>query len=77
MKPVKVIDIKNEQNYVYSSINDAGRALYSDFHVAKSDKAGLSAIVKRLRGELKNPVYKGFRFEYADDEVSTMDDKVS
>lgn len=76
-KPVKIIDIRNENIYVYPSINDAGRALYSDFHIVGSDKAGLSAIIKRLRGERKNPVYKGFRFEYADDEVSTMDDKVS
>lgn len=67
MKPVKVIDIINNQIYLYLSIKDAARALYSDFHIAVSDKAGLSAIIKRLRGETKNLVYKGFRFEYATD----------
>lgn len=77
MKPVNVIDVKNEQIYMYPSIKDAGRALYSNFHIVGSDKAGLSAIIKRLRGETKNPFYKGFRFEYADDEVSLRDDKIS
>lgn len=68
MKSVKIIDIKNKRTYVYPSINDAGRALYSEFHIVGSDKAGLSAIIKRLTGVTKNPMYKGFRFEYADDE---------
>lgn len=66
MRPVKVIDIKNNQTYMYPSIRDAGKALHNEFHIVKSDKGGMSAIIKRLRDENKSPVYKGFQFEYAD-----------
>ena len=76
MKSVKIIDIKNKQTYVYPSIKDAGRALYNKFHIVGSDKAGLNAIIKRLRDESKNQIFKGrFRFEYVKDENG--DDKAS
>lgn len=69
MKPVKVVDIKNGKNYVYQSLHDAGKALYSQFHIVGSDKNGIGIIIKRLRGERKNMVYKGrFMFYYATDE---------
>lgn len=69
IRSVKVIDIQTGQIYVYPSIRDASKALHDEFCIVQSDKGGESAIIKRLRGESKNPVYKGrFMFYYATDE---------
>lgn len=73
---VSIIDIENEQIATYSSIVEAGRALYSEFHVVDDEKQGQIVITNRLTGHTKNPIYKGrFRFEYADD--GNGDDKAS
>lgn len=75
-RAVNIIDLDNKQTYTYSSMADAGQALYSEFHVVDNKKKGISIISCRLTGATKNPIYKGrFRFEYADDQNG--DDKAN
>lgn len=66
-KSTNIVDIKDNKKYTYSSINEAGKALYYDFHLTKNEKSGISIVYNRLSGRIKNPIYKGrFHFEYAD-----------
>lgn len=67
-KKVVIIDIKDGKVKTFSSISEAGRALYNDFHLVNTEKSGRSIITNRLTGHIKNPVYKGLRFEYVDEE---------
>lgn len=67
-KVVNIIDLGSEKKYTYTSISEAGYALYSEFHVVDDEKQGRTVIMNRLTGHTKNPIYKGFRFEYADNE---------
>ncbi len=75
-KVINIIDLESEKISKFSSISEAGRALYNKFHVVDDEKKGRSIISTRLTGATKNPIYKGrFRFEYADAESG--DDKAS
>lgn len=66
-KPVKIVDIKENRIYNYSSITEASRALCNQFHVVGTENGGLTAIYNYFKGKTKNPLYKErFRFEYAD-----------
>ncbi len=75
-KIINIIDLESGKISKFSSISEAGRALYNEFHVVDDEKKGRSIISTRLIGATKNPIYKGrFCFENADDESG--DDKVS
>lgn len=67
-RPVKIIEAKtNKILNISTSIVEAGKILYFDFHVVNSEGQGFNAIYSRLKGKVKNPVYKGrFIFQYAD-----------
>jgi len=65
-RAITIIDIQNNELSTYSSMAEAGRTLCNDYHVVNSDKQGANVIYKHLVGKIRNPVYKGFRFEYAD-----------
>lgn len=66
---IRLIDDKTNQIVnIYTSISEASKALCDEFHIVKNRKRGKSAIEQRLSGKIKTPVYKGFRFEYADNE---------
>lgn len=76
-RAVNIIDLESKQTYTYSSMADAGQALYSEFHVVDNKKKGISIISCRLTGATKNPIYKErFRFEYATGEENG-DDKAN
>lgn len=66
--PVKVIDLEDDNNTrVYSSISDAAKVLHCVFGIGKSERGCVAVIHNRLKGKVKNPVYKGrFIFQYAD-----------
>lgn len=64
--PINIIDVESGQVYTYSSISEASKALNSKFCIVHNDRVGFVAIYDRLTGRIKNPIYKGFRFEYAD-----------
>lgn len=65
-KKVTIINIKNGNVYTYTSITEAAKSLYNDFHMTKNEKSGKYIIGNRLLGRIKNPIYKDqFRFEYA------------
>lgn len=66
-RKIVIINIKDGQIKTFSSISEAGRALYNDFHLVNTEKSGRSIITNRLTGHIKNPVYKGLRFEYVDE----------
>jgi len=66
-RSVTIIDIIDDKTKTFSSMTEAGRALYHDFHIVNTEKRGFSVINNRLSGHTKNPIYKNrFRFEYAD-----------
>ncbi len=66
--PVRIVDILNNKYKEYVSINEAGKALYKEFHIAENGKSGILAIHRRLNGQVTTP-YKGrFMFYYATDE---------
>lgn len=67
-RPIKIIDFKtNKVLNISSSTWEAGKVLFQDLHVVSSQEQGFSAISNRLKGKVKNPVYKGrFIFQYAD-----------
>lgn len=69
-KAVKIVNIANGQTVTYSSITEAGKSLCREFGVVDSEKKGYRVIFKRLAGKTKNPIFEGFRFEYADDETA-------
>ena len=65
-KKVAIINIKNGDVYTYTSITEAAKSLYNDFHMTKNEKSGKYIIGNRLSGRIKNPIYNDqFRFEYA------------
>lgn len=67
-KQVLIVDIENNEQFIFSSISKAGRALKNDFHIINDDNKAFTAIHKRLTGKIKNPIFKDrFRFEYVDD----------
>ncbi len=71
-RAINIITVRDDKILAtYESINEAGRALYNDFHIVDSENQGITIIQKRLRGETKNSIYKGgLRFEYANDRIS-------
>lgn len=48
-----------------SHATEAGKASYN-LHIADNSEKGMRVIYKRLRKRIKNPTYKGYRFEYID-----------
>lgn len=61
---VTIVNIQNKKSNTYETLAEAGRALYSEFHVVDSEKQGLNVVYNRLSGKRKNPIYKNrFRFE--------------
>ena len=70
-KPVRIIDMENNQSSTYLSISKAGQALSDEFYVVDGKNQGIAVITKRLKGKTKNSIYKGrFRFEYVNSEVN-------
>lgn len=64
-KKVTIINIKNGDVHSYTSITEAAKSLYNDFHMTKNEKSGKYIIGDRLSGRIKNPIYNDqFRFEY-------------
>lgn len=67
-KTIKIIDLRNKQANIYSSITEAAKALYIEFNVTKNDKSAFYSILNHLSGKVTTP-YKGrFMFYYATDE---------
>ena len=67
-KAVKVIDLSDNETYLYVSINRASEALYNYFCVAKTTKSAVTTIKNHLDGKIITP-YKGrFKFYPIDDE---------
>lgn len=67
-KKVKVVDLKSNQVYVYSSANKASEALCNNFRIVKNAKSAVVTISNHLSGKVTTP-YKGrFMFYYATDE---------
>ncbi len=64
-KKVAIINIRTGEINKYPSIVEAGKALYN-LHVANNNNQGMRVINNRLTGHTKNPIYKGYRFEYVD-----------
>ena len=67
-KVVKMVDLNDQQTYVFLSINKASKSLYSDFYFGKNVKSAIGAIRNHLLNRTNLP-YKGrFMFYYATDE---------
>ncbi len=64
-RKVAIINIINNDEIKYSSITEAGKALYN-LNIVNDSKKGFQVIYTRLTGHTKNPTYKGYRFEYVD-----------
>lgn len=70
-KKVTIIDIKEGEVKTFFSIQEAGKALFNEFHLANTETSGVAAISERLSGKIKNPIYKNrFRFEYTDEKTT-------
>ena len=64
---VKIIDMRNIQcSYVYSSVNEASKALFNVFHITKTENSALSSIYNRLIGQTTTPYKDRFMFCYVD-----------
>ncbi len=64
-RKVAIINIENNKKITYPSITEAGKALYN-LHITDDSKKGKQVIVARLTKQTKNPIFKGYRFEYVD-----------
>lgn len=65
-QPIKMIDIKCNQENTYPSIVEAQDALCNEYHILNREKGGRSAIYRRLSGKTKSPYRGRFIFQYAD-----------
>ena len=63
-KPTRIKDAEGNV-YVYSSISEAGRALYNYFHIVDNENKGITIVYNRVSGYAKNPQYKGLLIENA------------
>lgn len=68
MIAIKMIDIENNQSaYFYSSISQASKALFSEFHITENANTAYSTIYRYLVKKEQNLLYKGrFIFKYVD-----------
>lgn len=66
---IKMIDIEdNQSTYFYSSIGQASKALFSEFHVTENANTAYSTIYRYLEKKDENLLYRErFMFEYATD----------
>lgn len=69
MIAIKIIDIENDQSaYFYSSIGQASKALFSEFHVTENANTAYPTIHRYIEKEDENLLYRGrFIFKYATD----------
>lgn len=63
-KPTRIKDAEGNV-YVYSSISEAGRALYNYFHIVDNENKGITIVYNRISGYAKNSQYKGLLIENA------------
>ena len=63
-KPTRIKDAEGNV-YVYSSISEAGRALYNYFHIVDNENEGITIVYNRISGYVKNSQYKGLLIENA------------
>ncbi|MCM1044455.1 MAG: Helicase associated domain protein [Candidatus Gastranaerophilales bacterium] len=61
-KPTRIKDVDGNV-YVYSSISEAGRALYNYFHVVDNENKGITVVYNRISGYTKSSQYKGLLIE--------------